>query len=150
MSDHDHDLDLDLSGATPERSASLTLDQIREGGQHLVQVARERLMDVEAALGEGRFSEALERTQELIARLHPLAQAEGFISVFAGSYLVRAEQITEGMVLRHWGEVTGARIEDKPVAGDEPCRHVHLTFRDHDDVEIHATQELVALRAVQE
>lgn len=147
MTEHADDNSIDhLDLEAPERSASMTLDQIREGGAHLLQVANERLADVQRAMSEGRFMEAVERAQELQSRLHPLAQAENFMSVFASSYLVRATDVHEGMTLRYWGEVTGVRIEDRPVAGDEPCRHVHLSFREHEDVELHATQELVALR----
>lgn len=139
--------DLDhLDFTPPERSTALTLDQIRDGAQQMLVMARERVADVSEALAEGQFLNALNRVQELSQLIAPLAHAENSISVFAASFLVRGSEIQEGMTIRGWGEVTGIRIEEVPNAGDDPCVHVHLSFKQHDDVMLHAEQEVVALR----
>lgn len=52
------------------------------------------------------------------------------------------------MVVRGWGTVSGTRREEKPVPGDVPCAHIHLSFseEDQEDVELHATDELMVVK----
>lgn len=140
----DHDLP-ELNIEVPERTVALTLDQIREGAQHLVVVARSRLAEVEAAIELGDFQDALTRAQELCSNLGPLATAEAYIGVFASAYLVRAADICEGIELKHWGRVTAVE-HDEHVHGDQPCHHVTLSFENHEDVDLAAEQEVVAVR----
>lgn len=135
-----------LDFAAPDRSPALTFDQIREGSQQLLVQVRERVAALSVALEEGRFIEAMGRAQEVLHQLAPLAQAENHIGVFASSYLVRAQDVCEGMTLRIWGTVTGVENVAHPVPGEEPCQHVTLSFADHEDVDLHGAQEVVALR----
>lgn len=130
-----------------KKNAAHTLDQIRSGGTQLLTVARERLKEVEVALDEGRFQDAAERAQELMQRLAPLANAETFIGAFGESYVVRAEDVTEGVTLRQWGKVSNIEREDVPVPGSDPCVHITLHIEGDDEPKkVHGDQELVALR----
>lgn len=132
-------------------SAFHTLDQIKAGGQRLVAVAMERLKDCEQAIVEGRFTDALDRVQELAARLSPLATAQAQIGTFGGSFLVRARDVECGMVLQHWGRVTGVRAENKEVPGGTTHTHVHLEFEgDTENVEVNGEAEVLAVIAQDE
>jgi hypothetical protein len=132
----------------PERSASLTLDQIREGGQSLVLLCQTRMADLSEAIREGRFHDAMGHLQEIGAKLTALAQAENALGSLAESFIIRAEQIEEGMILRGMGTVATVRREEKPVPGDEPCIHLHFTFEgEMPDLEIHAEHEIVVMRS---
>lgn len=138
---HGQDFDFDI----PEASVAQTLDQIREGGQHMVVLARERLTHVEKAIETGSFGEALERAQELCQRLVPLAQAETYIGVFAAHYTVRAADLTEGMELKHWGKITSVQSDER-IHDGEPCHHIVVSFEDRADIDLHAECEVVAVR----
>jgi hypothetical protein len=127
-------------------SPARTFDQIRDGAAQILVVARQRLADCELAITEGRFSDAHDRAQELLARLGPLASAETYLGGFDDSFIVRASDVEEGMLLKGWGRVTGKQIEHKGTPGAE-CVHVLLRFEDGEDRELHAEQEIVAHRA---
>lgn len=128
-------------------SANRTLDQIRDGGQALVIICQARLNDCNQAITEGRFYQALGHTQEIAQKLQVLAQAENALGALAESFIIRAEQIEEGMVLRGMGTVATVRREEVPVPGDDPCVHIHITFDgEHDDAEVNAATEVVVAR----
>lgn len=130
-----------------ERSAAHTLEQIREGGQQLLLVARERLREVEVALTEGRFCDAHDRAAELISRLQPLASAQNYMASFGASYVVRGEQVEEGMNLRQWGRVVTIERETHECVGTD---HVHvlvtLKFENGMEQAVDGDAELIALR----
>lgn len=140
---------MDYDAGAPERSPAHTLEMIADGGRQLLLVARERLRDIEGALDAGRFEEAMGRAQELMGKLQPLASAEGYMAIFATTFVVRADHIEEGMVLHGLGKVTAVSRHEHPNAGgDGPCIHVALTCEDHEEpVEYHADRELVVLRS---
>lgn len=144
MHDH-HD---DLTDALSAKSPATTLDQIREGGVALVALTRSRLAECERAVFEGRFFDAFNLCQEVIQKLGPLASAESALGALAESEIVRAEQVSEGMILRGMGTVSDVRREAKPIPGGEPCVHIHLTFAeaDQDDAELHSDSEVVVVR----
>jgi hypothetical protein len=131
-----------------EKNAAATLDQIREGGTFLVSVAMERLEDVKLALQAGRFDDAHDRAAELMGRLAPLSQAQQYLGTFAQSYVARAVDVTEGMVLRSWGTVTNVERETVPVAGDDPHLHVKIHVEGEDEPKVvNGEQEIIVLRA---
>lgn len=133
---------------TAEKNAAATLDQIREGGTQLVTVSLERLEEVKAALLEGRFDDAHDRAAELMGRLAPLSQAQQYLGTFSKSFVARAMDVTEGMVLRSWGKVTNVESETVPVAGDEPHLHIKIHVEGEDEPKtLNGEQEIIVLRA---
>jgi hypothetical protein len=130
-----------------ERSAARSLDQIRQGGQALMLVAKQRLKEIEQALEEGRFIDAMTRAQELVGKLHPLAEAENYLSVFADTFVLRADEVTEGMVLHNVGRVTEVSSRSHDIGEEMPCVHVQLSVEGRDKpVEFPPDRELVISR----
>lgn len=131
-----------------ERSPAHTLDQVADGARQLLLISRERLRDIETSLEEGRFSEAFARTQELMGKLQPLAQAETYIGGFASTFIVRAADVHEGMVLHTFGTVTSTERREHNNPGGEPCVHIKLACEHADDLlDFQADAELIALRS---
>lgn len=131
------------SGLEDTPSPYRTLDTIRDAGVALVAVASERLREVEEALFSGRFDDAFDRTQELLAKLAPLAQAETQIGVLKGARVVRARDVEVGMSVIHRGTVAEVEVDE------EPCRsghHTHLwvklTFENETTVRFDADSEI--------
>jgi hypothetical protein len=132
---------------TAEKTAAHALDQIREGGTQLVSVVLERLEDVRQAVAEGRFEDADVRARELIGRLTALSEAQRQLGTFGQSYVVRARDLQEGVVLMQWGVVTNVEREAVPVPGDDPHLHVHITCEGIEEPRtVHGDQEMIALR----
>lgn len=131
-----------------ERTPAHTLDQISDGARQLLLMARERMRDVDAALDQGRFSDAYGRAQELIHKLQPLAQAESYVGAFASTFIVRAGEVHEGMILHTFGKVTSIdRHEHDSPGSDGPCVHIKLACESADEpVEFPAETELIAMR----
>ena len=143
------DHDAHFTPGAVERSPATTIDQISDGARQLLLVARQRLADIDTAIQEGQFAEAFGRAQELIGKLQPLAQAETYVGCFASSFIVRANDVQEGMVLHSFGRVTNVNRREHPnPGGDAPCIHVTLTCEEADEpIEYQADTELLALRA---
>lgn len=93
-------------------SASETLDKIRSGGQQAILLAIRRAEEAIEALKEGDFQGAYTRVAELQDRLQHLAHAEAHLGVFEDNWVVRAAEVTEGITLRGWGEVTDVKRVD--------------------------------------
>lgn len=132
-------------------TASETLERITEGARTLILSTLERLRDAETAVQEGRFREAYHRIQEAAGRVGPLAQAEDGIASVSASYIVRASDIEEGMVLSTWGKVVACERVDIPNPGGPQHTHIRLTVEeppDPDDptIELHEAQEVAVLR----
>lgn len=140
-------MNADTDHAMPERSASLTLDQIREGGQALVTLTQARLADCATAIGEGRFYDALGHINQAAAKLNALAQAESALGGLAEAFIVCAENVEAGMVIRGHGRVTEARRDDVEVAGSDPCVHMYFSIEGEEaELEIHGGSEVVIVR----
>lgn len=82
-----------------EKNPAATLDRIRDGGINLVLVTRARIRELQEALDEGRFSDALERLGEAHTALSRLAGAEDTLGKLARSTIVRARDLVEGMLV---------------------------------------------------
>jgi hypothetical protein len=122
-----------------ETDADVTLDRIREGGTMLIALARQRLTEVEAAIDEGRFADAMRLTAELELKLTPLAYAEDHIAL-RGGMILRAGNLKEGMKVQGFGTVQAlTRIEC------EDHFHLDVDFAEHEasPMRLHEKQEVV-------
>lgn len=133
-------------------TAADKLDLIRDGATQLVLAAQRRIQEASELLTEGRFSEAFQRLQEASGRVGPLASAEDHIATWGKSYLLRAHEVEEGMVLRHWGRVIAVEHDEQDCAGAErPHVAVKLKFEGHtDDAEPHVMPGDAEVLAVRE
>jgi hypothetical protein len=122
-----------------ETDADVTLDRIREGGTMLIALARQRLTEVEAAIDEGRFADAMRLTAELELKLTPLAYAEDHIAL-RGGMILRAGNLKEGMKVQGFGTVQAlTRIEC------EDHFHLDVDFAEPEasPMRLHEKQEVV-------
>lgn len=114
-----------LNAASPYK----TLDTVAKAGVVLVAVAMERLREAEEALLQGRFDDAYDRSQELVAKIAPLAHAETHIGALDGAKVVRAGDIEVGMVVLQRGEVIDRETNDEACqSGQHQHRIVSFTF----------------------
>lgn len=105
-----------------DETAAATLDAIRDGGTQLVLAGRDRLRDISVALDRGHFQKALGLGHELIARLHPLAEAEGAMATFQQAYVTRAADINVGAIVQSVGIVERVDVDTHQLAGTNDKR----------------------------
>lgn len=121
-----------------------TLSQITSGGEVLSALARGRLAEAMDALEHGDYQAAWERCQEAVAKISPLAAAQGAIASMAGHMVIRAANIQRGMLLYGApGEV--AEVEHAETACPRGHRHpaVHITFEGGEEASYTPDSELL-------
>jgi hypothetical protein len=107
------------------KSASDALDAIRVGGGHVLLLAHQSLNDVRMALEKGHFTEALEATQQLQAKVHQLAGAQAGLGLLADNVLVKAGELKDGMMVPGVGPITD--VGPCPGCGNDKCNNVSFT-----------------------
>lgn len=110
-----------------DRNPSVTLDNIRTGGQKMLATARTRLAEVEEALNEGRFVLAKNHCYDLYGKLNTLADAETSLGVLATTSIVRAEDVEVGMLIGA-GPVTDVDVDRHQCHGGGDHEHVIVTL----------------------
>ena len=90
-------------------NAAETLDKIRAGAQQAHLLAIRRAEETIECLRNGDFESAFQRVNELQDRVSHLAHALSTLGVFQENHVMRASEVTVGLTLRGWGEVTGVR-----------------------------------------
>jgi hypothetical protein len=105
------------------------LETLTRGSMAMQQLAQDRLSGAIASLLAGDFSDALERAQEAVAKLAPLAQAEAaFLRLGQGGVsIVRSSELAEGMTVIGWGRVVAVEAVEAPGATKDA---VKLTWAD--------------------
>lgn len=127
-----------------DKNPSVTLDEIRLGGQKLLAIARKRMTEVAEALDEGRFNEAQSRCADLYGKLTALAEAERALGVFARTAIVRAEEVKPGMYIGT-GKIADVDTERIQCVGSGHGEHILVTLKweDGNEHQYDGDQEIV-------
>lgn len=116
-----------------ERSASLTLDEIREGSLKLLATIHRRMMDLDTAIAKAEFSRAQALAGDLYQKLAPLAMGETALGSLVRASIIRAEEAQVGMHIGS-GKIVAANRDDHDCGG-QACQHEVVVLRWEDGTE---------------
>lgn len=122
-------------------NATDTLDRIRDGGGNLVLLAHQRVTEIKKALDAGRFEEAYACTSSLQEKLSHLAGAEARLALLAEASIVRAGEMSLGMIVPEAGQLTA--IEPCSNCGHDDCENVTLSFENGQSITVERDEEML-------
>lgn len=127
-------------------SAAKTLDDVREGAQAVMVVARDRLREAGEALEAGDFQGAANRANEAQVKIAALYRAESELGSFAGKTAIRARDVRPGMEMI--GEGLVEAVENVSEHGDEcPSAVLQFTIEGGEVRRAYAENEILIARS---